>query len=319
MQPENPFLKHTQIETPIICGPMYPCSNPELIAAVSNSGAMGIVQPISLTYIHGFEFREGLRYIKSLTDRPIGMNALIEKSSSKYMKKMQEWIDIALEEGVRFFITSLGNPDWVVKKVHAYGGIVYHDVTEAKWTKIAMKANVDGLIAVNSFAGGHAGLLDAKNLYESLKPYNLPIICAGGIGDSKSYHDALKLGYNGVQMGTRFIASQECSVPSAYKEAIVKAKKEDIVLTRQLTGIPLSVIKNRAKTPWYHLALQWLLQHPRSKKLLRIFFALYALRHGKKSMQKKKTKDVQWVAGKSVQNINAIQSVQSIINSFKNP
>ena len=72
---------------------MYPCSNPELVASVSEAGGLGIIQPISLTYVYGYDFREGIRYIKTLTSKPIGMNVLIEKSSSTYQKKMERWID----------------------------------------------------------------------------------------------------------------------------------------------------------------------------------------------------------------------------------
>ena len=115
------FSRAVGIEIPIICGAMYPCSNPELVAAASGAGAIGIVQPISLTYVHGHEFRTGLRYIRSLTDRPIGMNALIEQSSRRYRERMEQWVDVALEEGVRFFITSLGNPRWVFERARAAG------------------------------------------------------------------------------------------------------------------------------------------------------------------------------------------------------
>ena len=76
---------------------------------------------------------------------------------SAYEERMKRWIDIALEEGVRFFITALGNPRWVVDKVHAVGGVVYHDVTERKWALKALDGGVDGLICVNGRAGGHAG------------------------------------------------------------------------------------------------------------------------------------------------------------------
>ena len=78
---ETPLTRHAGIEVPLICGAMYPCSNPELVAAVSEAGGIGIVQPISLTYVHGHDFRAGLRLIRTLTSRPIGMNALIEQSS----------------------------------------------------------------------------------------------------------------------------------------------------------------------------------------------------------------------------------------------
>ncbi|MFT5810579.1 MAG: nitronate monooxygenase, partial [Rubritalea sp.] len=81
------FTQKLGIRYPIIGGPMYPCSNPELVAAVSEAGGIGIMQPISLTYVHGHEFRQGIRLMRQLTDKPIGMNALIEKSSKKYQKR----------------------------------------------------------------------------------------------------------------------------------------------------------------------------------------------------------------------------------------
>ena len=120
------------IEYPIICGAMYPCSNPELVAAASEGGGIAILQPVSMTYVHGWDLREGIRYMRTLTDKPIGFNALIEKGSKKYFDRMSEWIDIALDEGIRFFVTSLGKPDWVCDRVHAKGGYVYHDVTNRK-------------------------------------------------------------------------------------------------------------------------------------------------------------------------------------------
>src|ERR1700743_1244901 len=105
---ETAFTKEAGIDLPIICGAMYPCSNPELVAAASDAGAIGIVQPVSMTYIHKHDFRDGLRLIKKVTPRPFGMNALIEQSSDAYRHRVERWIDIALEEGVRFFVTSLG-------------------------------------------------------------------------------------------------------------------------------------------------------------------------------------------------------------------
>ncbi|MGH7689265.1 MAG: NAD(P)H-dependent flavin oxidoreductase, partial [Gemmatimonadaceae bacterium] len=111
------FTERVGIQVPLICGAMYPCSNPELVAAVSEAGGLGVVQPISLTYVHRHDYREGLRYIRKLTAKPIGMNALIEQSSRMYRERMERWIDISLEEGIRFFITSLGNPRWVADRV----------------------------------------------------------------------------------------------------------------------------------------------------------------------------------------------------------
>ena len=120
---DTPLTRHAGIEVPLICGAMYPCSNPELVAAVSDAGGIGIVQPISLTYVHRHDFRAGLRLIRRLTPKPIGMNALIEQSSKTYHERMTRWIDIALEEGVRFFVTSLGNPRWVTALIACTIGI----------------------------------------------------------------------------------------------------------------------------------------------------------------------------------------------------
>ena len=122
------------IETPIICGAMYPCSNPQLVAAASEAGGIGIVQPVSLTYVHGYDFRAGLRYIRQLTQKPIGLNLIVETSSKKYLERSRAWLDIALEEGVSFFVTALGDPGWVVRQARAANSkaVVFHDVTNKK-------------------------------------------------------------------------------------------------------------------------------------------------------------------------------------------
>ena len=213
-----------QRRPPSVCGAMYPCSNPELVAAVSEAGGIGIMQPISLTYVHGYDFREGIRAIRKLTDKPIGMNALIEQSSKRYHQRMQQWVDIALEEGIRFFVTSLGKPGWVVERVHAAGGLVYHDTTNRKFALKGLDDGVDGLICVNNRAGGHTGQKSAAELYEELADLNVPLICAGGISTKEDYQHAMQLGYEGVQMGTAFIATTECSASDAYKQAIIDSQ-----------------------------------------------------------------------------------------------
>ena len=136
------------IRHPIIGGAMYPCSNPELVAAVTNAGGIGVLQPLSLVYVHGLDFRDGVRRIRSMTDGPIGMNVLTEQSSKRYLERMRGWLDVALEEGIRFFVSSLGNPRWIVERVEPVGGLVFHDVTERKWADKAAAAGVHGLIAV---------------------------------------------------------------------------------------------------------------------------------------------------------------------------
>lgn len=298
---------------------MYPCSNPELVAAVSRAGALGVVQPISLTYVHGHEYREGLRLISRLADgKPFGLNALIEASSSAYHNRMVKWVDIALEEGVRFFLTSLGNPRWVVDRVHAAGGVVYHDVTELKWAQKGRDGGVDGLIAVNREAGGHTGSRTPQALLDELAPLQLPIVAAGGVGNPVQFRELLDMGYAGVQLGTRFIATTECNADPAYKQAIVNATSKNIVLTERLTGVPVSVIRTpyveRLGTTVSPLA-RWMFRGRRTKKWIRTFYALRSLRQLKQSSIAGANQDY-WQAGRSVDAIHDIRSAGDIVAEF---
>jgi nitronate monooxygenase len=315
---ETPFTRHAGVQVPLICGPMYPCSNPELVAAVSEAGGLGIIQPISLTYVHGHEYRAGLRLIRALTSKPVGFNALIEASSKTYFARMQRWIDIALEEGVRFFLTSLGNPNWVCERVHAVGGVVYHDVTERKWAQKGVDGGVDGLIAVNSRAGGHAGGKDPSQLFDELAPFGLPLVAAGGVGTPEQFAGLLRMGYSAVQLGTRFIATPECVASGAYKQAIVDADESDIVLTERLTGVPVSVIRNAFID---RLGLRagpiarWMLRGRRTKHWMRTLYALSSLRRLKKSLGANASTDY-WQAGKSVAGIHDIRPAAQVVREF---
>jgi nitronate monooxygenase len=299
---------------------MYPCSNPELVAAVSAAGGIGIVQPISLTYVHGHDFREGLRLIRRLSGgKPVGMNALIEQSSKTYHQRMVKWVDIALEEGIRFFVTSLGNPRWVAERVHAVGGVVYHDVTSRKWAEKGIAGGVDGLIAVNDRAGGHAGARSALELLEDLRPLGKPVVCAGGIGDEQAFKAALEMGYAGVQLGTRFIATTECLASEAYKRAILDAREADIVLTERITGLPVAVINTpfvqRTGTKAGALA-RFLLRGPRTKHWMRTIYALRSLWQLKRGLMREKAGDDYWQAGKSVAGIDRIEPAGDIVRRF---
>lgn len=317
---DTPLSRDAGIEVPLICGAMYPCSNPELVAAVSNAGGIGIIQPVSLTYVYGHEFREGLRLIRRLTPKPVGMNALIEASSERYHQRMVAWVNIALEEGIRFFVTSLGKPQWVCEVVHAAGGKVYHDVTERKWALKSRDAGVDGLIAVNNRAGGHAGPKGAEALLGELHDLGLPVVCAGGIGTGAEFVAALRMGYAGVQMGTRFIATPECRSSEAYKQAILDAEESDIVLSERITGVPVAVIN----TPYIRRMglkagplARWMLRGQRTKRWMRTLYGLKSVWQLKRSSLDATGSRDYWQAGKSVAGIDAIEPAGAIVRRFR--
>jgi nitronate monooxygenase len=312
----NRFTSQVGCRYPIICGAMYPCSNPELVAAVSAAGGIGIVQPISLTYVHGRDFRAGLREILAKANAPIGLNLLIEKSSSLYLERNRQWMEIALEEGVRFFITALGNPDWVVERCHRAGAIVYHDVTSQQWAAKAISAGVDGLICVNDRAGGHAGSLPPDRLLAELRNTGKPLICAGGIGNGEAVRAAIAIGYEGVQLGTRFIASEECTAHADYKAAIVRARASDVVLTKKLTGVPVSIIRTAAVAKAGiepGAIMSRLLKGQRTKHFARLYYSIMSLwRLKRSSLQGSAFRDY-FQAGKSVETIDRVQPVSAIM------
>lgn len=317
--PVQQFLSHAGIEVPLVCGAMYPCSNPELVAAVSEAGGIGIIQPMSLTYVHRHDFRAGLQLIKQLTSRPVGMNVIVEKSSKIYEDRMRLWVDIALEAGVRFFVTSLGNPRWVVEKAASVGGVVYHDVTARKWAEKGLEGGAQGLIAVNDRAGGHAGDKSPRALLEELSDFGVPVLCAGGIATPDNFVEAIRMGYAGVQVGTRFIATAECRAHDDYKRAIVAAAADDIVLTDKITGVPVAVIA----TPYIKKiglkagpVARWLLKGRKTKHWVRTFYSLKAaVQLREASLRGQSYKDY-FQAGKSVAGVSAVEPAGEIVRRF---
>jgi nitronate monooxygenase len=317
---ETDVTRQLGIEVPLLCGAMYPCSNPELVAAVSEAGGIGVIQPLSLVYVHRHEFRAGLGLIRRLTVKPVGMNVIVERSSKVYQERMQRYVDLAIEEGIRFFVTSLGNPRWVVEKAHAVGGFVYHDVTERKWALKGLEAEVDGLIAVNDRAGGHAGPKSAEALVDELADLGVPLVCAGGIGDESDFVRALEMGYAAVQMGTRFIATTECNAPEEYKQAILAAEEKDIVLTERLTGVPVSVIR----TP--HIEKmgtkagpigRFMLRGRKTKHWMRMIYSLQSVWKLKRSVTGSFSYKDYLQAGKSVAGIHEIEPAVEIVRRFR--
>ena len=313
---ETPLTQATGIEVPLLCGAMYPCSNPELVAAASEAGGLGVVQPISLSFVHGHDLREGLRLIRRLTKKPIGFNAIVEKSSKLYEDRMRKWVDIALDEGVRFFVTALGNPRWVVDAVHARGGIVYHDVTSRQWAERALQGGGDGFIAVNARAGGHAGQTAPEALFDELAPLGKPVVCAGGVGDGKTFARMIALGYAGVQMGTRFIATTECTAHPDYKQAILDAKASDIVLTDKISGVPVAVIETdyvRAVGTKAGFLAKRLLQHPKAKHWMRTFYSIRSVWQLKRASGRGAGYQQYFQAGKSVDGITGVISAGDVV------
>ena len=312
------FLEDTGAEIPIVCGPMYPGSNPELIAAVSDAGGFGVVQPVALTSLYKHDFRAGLQLIKKLTDKPFGVNfTIFGGANKKYHEQMKVWIEIAIEEGAKFFLTSLGKPHAIVKIAKEHGIKVYHDIPNKKVALAMRDVGVDGLNCINWRGGGQTGIQSAEKFMEELHDIGIPLVCAGGISNTEDFQKALDMGYAGVQMGTRFLATKECIVTDSYKQAIVDSTEEDIVWTNKIAGNNSSVIKTKdimrgglRTGP----IINFMLRRPKLKKYAR----MYLMSQGIKNYSKTAFDDsVQfWQAGKGVGNITSIESAADVVKEF---
>lgn len=313
------FLQDSGAEVPIICGPMYPGSNPELIAAVSDAGGFGVVQPVSMTALYGHDFREGLQLIKKLTDKPFGVNfTIFGGANKKYHEQMQTWMEISIEEGVKFFLTSLGKPTEIVKIAHQNGIKVYHDVPNKKVALAMRDIGVDGINCINWRGGGQTGTQSAEKFMEELHDIEIPLICAGGVGNADDLQKILDMGYAGAQLGTRFLATHECKVSNAYKQAIVDAEEKDIVWTNKIAGNNSSMIKTDDIMKGGLRTgpiITYMLKHDKLKKYARMYLMSRGLKKYNKAAFDDSVK--YWQAGKGVGSITSIKSVKEVIDEFR--
>ena len=225
------------IDFPVIMAPMFLVSNEKMILEALNSGITGAIP--ALNYRTLDEFRSSIKWIKSKSSKPFGINLIVNKSNFKYKEQLR----ICCEEKVDFIITSLGSPEETIKKAHELGIKVFCDVTDLNFALKVEKLGADAIIAVNKEAGGHAGKISFKDLLPQLvQKCSIPIISAGGVGDAKGIQRMLNLGAAGVSMGSLFIATKEAPVSEEYKQACVQYGASDIVLTTKISGTPCTVI-----------------------------------------------------------------------------
>lgn len=234
---ENPICKLFNIKYPLIQAGMIWCSGWELASAVSNAGGLGLIGSGSM---YPEVLREHIQKCKKATDKPFGVNIpLLYPDIDKHMQ-------IIVEEGVKIIFTSAGNPKTWTNHLKEKGITVVHVVSNVKFALKCQEAGVDAIVAEGFEAGGHNGREETTTMVlipQVRKAVTIPLIAAGGIGTGASMAAAFALGADAVQIGSRFVATPESSAHQNFKDAIVKAKEGDTVLTlKQLT--PVRLIKN---------------------------------------------------------------------------
>ncbi len=317
---KNEFTEQNKISLPIIMAPMFLVSNEAMIQAAMRNGMMGVFP--SLNFRQEGELDEIIKRLKQFQkSNPelkgnFGVNIIVQRSNPLYEKHLK----ICIDNKVDFFITSLGSPKQVIEEAHQYGAKVYCDVTNIEHAIKCNDLNCDGFIAVGQGAGGHAGPNPLQVLVPSLRQHfqNKPIIAAGGIATGEGIISALVLGAQGVSVGTRFIASVEAGVNDEYKNAVVDAKMDDIVLSERISGTPCTII-NTAYAKKIGYKQNWFEKLLNKNRTTRKYFKMLTQIRGMKKLAnsvKPGSYDNLWCAGKSVELIDSIQSINTITENL---
>ena len=241
------LLAKTRI--PVIAAPMFLVSGTDLVVGQCTSGVIGTFPTLNArpqeelpTWLEEIKSRLAAYQLEHPEEivSPFGVNLIVHPSNPRW----EGDLEICAAHRVPLFITSLHAPDKVVQRVHPYGGIVLHDVTNARHARKAIEAGVDGLILVATGAGGHAGTMNPIALVNEIRGfYDGPLILSGCISHGKDILAALALGCDFAYLGTRFIPVLESMAPDAYQSMIVDADATDIIYTPYFTGVPGNYLK----------------------------------------------------------------------------
>lgn len=298
------------IKYPIIMAPMFLVTNSKMMIAALNEGIAAAVP--ALNYRTDTEFRKAIQEIRNSSEGPIGVNLIVNKSNIK----LRTQLDTCKELKIDFIITSLGSPEEVIKECKPLGIKIFCDVVDLKYALKVEKLGADGLIAVNSRAGGHCGPDPQEKLIPLLKKNcSIPIISAGGISQPGDIQETINLGADGVSVGTIFIATNESPVSQDYKEACVKYGEKDIVLSNKLSGSHLTVIN----TPYVqelgtepNFLERMMKRHKWLKKWIKMIIMIKGMKAVEKAAFGSTYKTV-WCAGPSIENVKSIRSVKDVI------
>lgn len=225
------------IEYPIIQGGMAWVATAELAAAVSNGGGLGLIAAGGAS---AEVVREQIKKCRTLTDKPFGVNVMLMSPFA------EDVMNMIIEEKPAVVATGAGNPGKYIEPLKAAGIKILPVVPSAALASRMEKYGADAVIAEGTEAGGHIGELTTMVLVPQVADaVSIPVVAAGGIADKRGAAAAFALGADGIQVGTRFICSDECIAHDNYKQAVLKARERDAVVTGRSTGAPVRALKNK--------------------------------------------------------------------------
>lgn len=245
------------VKYPIFQGAMAHIATAEFAADVSEAGAVGI---IGTGAMNAEETKEAIHKCKELTDKPFGVNVMLMNPHTEEIMK------VIAEENVALVTTGAGNPGVYMEMLKNSGAKVIPVVASVALAKRMERVGADAVIVEGGEAGGHVGEQTTMALVpQVVDAVSIPVIAAGGIGDGRGFDAAICLGAEGVQLGTCLLASKECPIHENYKQAVLKAKDTDTVVTGRTAGSPVRVLKNRLSREYMKLEKQEKSQEEREK------------------------------------------------------
>lgn len=267
------------IQHPIVLPGMSWISTPELVAAVSNAGGLGILAsgPLSAD-----ETRVAIQQIRTLTDKPFGIGVTL------LMPGAAENAEIALQEEVPVINFSLGKGDWIVERAHAYGGKVIATVVSEKHALSAQRIGADALLVTGHEAAAHGGDVTSLVLVPSIaSKVSIPVIATGGFADGRGLLAALSLGADGIAMGSRLATSAESPLHSATKQAVLERSEQDTIYSKNFDGIPARVMRTpksikETRKPMNFFVASWQaarVAHKVGQPIWRVMLGLLARMH----------------------------------------
>lgn len=236
----QPFTDSLRL--PVIAAPMFLASSPQLVTAACKAGIVGTLPALNQRTTEGLalwleEIAAALQALRRQGERdpaPYGVNLIVHRSNPR----LRADLEVCVRHQVPLVITSLGAVREVVDEVHAYGGLVFHDVINLRHARKAAAAGVDGLIAVAAGAGGHAGTMSPFALVNEIRQFfEKTVILAGALATGRDVAAAQMIGADLAYLGTRFLATQESMAPPAYKDLLAQSHAADIVYTPQVSGV----------------------------------------------------------------------------------
>lgn len=231
------------VEYPLIAGTLQTLSRAELVAAVANAGALGIIP--SATFDTKEALRDEIRKTKSLTDKPFGVN--VNLFPMLMPVSIEEYIDTVLEEGVKVLETSGRSPAPYVERIKGGGVIHMHKCARVRDARTAERVGADIVEIVGFECGGHPSMEEVTTLVllpQTVDAVKIPVVGGGGFGNARGFIACLALGAEGVLMGTRFMVTKECLIHDNFKETFVNAMETATVIVQKSIGDPLRVIRN---------------------------------------------------------------------------